>query len=166
MSKSWRRNLRIDRKRLSAWLGAVAFTLCGALALGQDIAAEADVTQAALADATQAYNDGDFLSAFSLWRPLAEAGNAEAMTNLGILARYGLGVVQDFSAALRWYQQAADQGYARGQFQLGLMHEYGLGVLQSDTDAARWYQASAVQGYVRGQFALGVLFAQGRGVPR
>ncbi len=114
---------RIESRNLSAWLCAVALAFCGTLALGQDTATEVDVTQAVLADATQAYNDGDFLSAYSLWRPLAQAGNAEAMTNVGILARYGLGVVQDFAEALRWYQLAADQGYARGQFQLGLMHE-------------------------------------------
>ena len=122
--------------------------------------------QAVLAQASQAYMDEEYLTAHSLWRPLADAGNNEARTNLGILARYGMGVVQDFSVALYWYQLAAEQGYPRGQYQLGLMHEYGLGVGQSDAAAVRWYRASAAQEYVRAQFALGVMFAEGRGVAK
>ncbi len=155
---------KITLKSLARWLSVVVMALVSVLTFAQDDPSEAAAVQTALDAANQAYLDGEFLTAHSLWRPLAEAGNAEARTNLGILARYGLGVVQDYSVALHWYQLAAEQGYARGLYQLGLMHEYGLGVGQSDSEALRWYRASAAQEYVRAQFALGVMFAEGRGV--
>ncbi len=116
--------------------------------------------------ARNAYYEGDFLQALSIWRPLAEQGNARAQNNLGILYRNGEGVVQDLDAARRWLLQAAEQGYARAQFSLGMMYDFGQGVVQDYAQAIRWYLQAAANGDPDAQFNLGVLYADGRGVTK
>ena len=59
----------------------------------------------------EAYKRGDYRASFGQWKPLAEAGNAPAQFNLGILYENGLGVAKDAIEAYRWYQKAARQDY-------------------------------------------------------
>ncbi len=44
----------------------------------------------------------------------ANAGDSEAMTNIGILYGQGNGVPQDYTQALTWFHKAADAGNPRG----------------------------------------------------
>lgn len=60
-------------------------------------------------DAAQAYRDGDYAQALAIARPLANAGDAEALNMMGILYEYGLGVAADGHRAASYYQAAADQ---------------------------------------------------------
>ena len=64
----------------------------------------------------EAYERGDYAAAQREWLPLAEQGNAEAQTYLGVMHRDGQGVAQDYAEALRWYRMAADQGHAAAQY--------------------------------------------------
>ena len=50
-----------------------------------------------------AYSRGDFATALSLWRPLADQGNADAQGNLGVMYAKGQGVPQDYVQAHKWY---------------------------------------------------------------
>ena len=59
----------------------------------------------------EAYQRGDYRVSFREWKPLAEAGNAAAQYNLGILYENGLGVAQDAVKAYLWYVEAARQEY-------------------------------------------------------
>ncbi len=59
----------------------------------------------------EAYQRGDYRASFGQWKPLAEAGNAPAQYNLGILYENGLGVAKNAVKAYRWYQKAARQDY-------------------------------------------------------
>src|SRR5258708_35749007 len=67
-------------------------------------------------DGAAAYNRGDYATARRLWLPLAEGGNADAQTMLGIIYEGGHGVSQDYAAAVTWYRRAADQGHPDAQF--------------------------------------------------
>src|SRR5258707_3714315 len=67
-------------------------------------------------DGAAAYNRGDYATARRLWFPLAESGNADAQTMLGIIYEEGHGVSQDYAAAVTWYRRAADQGRPDAQF--------------------------------------------------
>ena len=60
----------------------------------------------------KAFQHGDYLTAYKLWKPLAEAGNEAAQNNLGILYREGKGITQNYSEAIKWFQRSADQGSA------------------------------------------------------
>ena len=82
-----------------------------------------------------AYNKGDYKTAFKLWKPLAEQGNASAQSNLGVMYANGYGLPQDYKQAVKWYRLAAEQGNARAQSNLGAMYEAGKGVPQDNVIA-------------------------------
>jgi len=90
---------------------------------------------------------GDFATALQEWKPLAEAGNADAQYNLGVMYENGQGVPQDYKEAVKWYRLAAEQGHAKAQTNLGLMYEYGNGVLQDNTMAHMWYNIASANGH-------------------
>ena len=60
----------------------------------------------------EAYNIGDYKTAFEEWRPLAEQGNARAQGMLGFMYEHGKGVPQDYVSTHMWYNIAASQGEA------------------------------------------------------
>lgn len=120
----------------------------------------------AMENARNAYFEGDFQEALSIWRPLAEQGDARAQNNLGILFRNGEGLVQDFEQARAWLLRSAAQGHAQAQYSLGMMYDSGYGVAQNDAEAMRWYQQAAALGNADAQYNVGVLYAEGRGVSK
>ena len=111
-----------------------------------------------------AANNGDFETALSEWRPLAEQGYARAQSNLGVMYENGNGVLQDNKTAVKWYTLAAEQGYARAQSNLGVKYFKGEGVLQNNKTAVKWYTLAAEQGYARAQSNLGNAYFKGEGV--
>jgi uncharacterized protein len=117
-------------------------------------------------DALAATQRGDFETALSLWKPLADQGLADAQFNLGVMYNRGQGVPQDFAEAAKWYRKAADQGVAAAQFMLGVMYRDGQGVPQNFIEAAKWYRKVAEQGDMDAQNYLGKLYAKGQGVPQ
>ena len=96
----------------------------------------------------------------------AQAGDAEAQFNLGVMYAYGTGVIKDGAEAVRWFRLAADQGDAAAQRNLGGMYEFGTGVLKDAAEAVRWYRLAADQGSAIAQFNLGAMYFEGSGVPR
>ena len=66
-------------------------------------------------DATAAYSRGDYTTAYRLWKPLADQGNAYAQFSLGTMYRFGKGVAKDYAAAVFWFRKAADKGLAAAQ---------------------------------------------------
>lgn len=94
----------------------------------------------------EAYDAGDFETAAAEWRPLAEAGNAEAQIALAGLYHNGLGVPGDLTAAARWYRRAAEQGDPVAQLNLGDFYGRGLGVARDLVQAYAWLSLAAAQG--------------------
>jgi len=103
---------------------------------------------------------------FAETKKKAEAGNASAQFNLGLMYAKGEGVPKDDAEALRWYRKAADQGNALAQSNLGVMYANGRGVPKDDAEALRWYRKAADQGNAPAQSSLGVMYAIGEGVPK
>src|ERR1700731_1733517 len=99
-------------------------------------------------DAVAAYKRKDYASASSLFRSLAEAGDARAQGNLGVMSSHGEGVPQDYAEALKWYRRGAEQGEPRAQFNLGVRYERGGGVAQDYAEAVKWYRLAAAKGDV------------------
>ena len=97
-------------------------------------------------------------------RELAEAGDAQAQTELGERYEDGRnGVPRDYEAAVALYRRAAEQGDARGQANLGAMFANGTGVPRDDEAAVMWWRLAATQGSARAQNGLGTMYANGRG---
>ncbi|MGH6717903.1 MAG: tetratricopeptide repeat protein [Alphaproteobacteria bacterium] len=113
-----------------------------------------------------AYEQGDFQTALSEWRPLAEAGDARAQNLLGVMYGAGFGVARDDAIAATWFRGAAVQGDVRAQYSLGRLYRLGLGVARDPVEGARWIKRSARAGHVRAQGTLGALYARGEGVPK
>ncbi len=97
--------------------------------------------------ALDAYNAGDFETAYNEWLPLAEKDSAEAQFNIGLMFDRGEGREQDFERALEWYVRSAENGFARGQFRLGEMHEVGRGVERNLIQARKWFAIAGESRY-------------------
>jgi TPR repeat protein len=65
---------------------------------------------ASFEDGEAAYNQLDYKTAFEVWAPLAEEGNAQAQYKLGMMYDNGFGVKADPRQAVDWYRRAAVQG--------------------------------------------------------
>ncbi len=89
---------------------------------------------------------GDFATALKEWKPLAEAGNADAQYNLGLMYTNGDGVPQDYKEAVKWYRLAAEQGYADAQTILVYVPIRRMAFLKTTTEAVKWYRLAAEQG--------------------
>ena len=78
----------------------------------------------------------------------AEAGDAEAQFNLGLMYYNGEGVTQDYKQAVYWYSKSAEQGDADGQLMLGAMYRDGRGVTQDYVQAHKWFNIASVDEYL------------------
>ena len=85
--------------------------------------------------ATEAYDQGQYGTAYQLARSLAEEGDVEAQVLLGRMFAWGRGVPRDQSEAVKWFRKAAEQGHGLAQSILGLRYAYGRGVPQDDSRA-------------------------------
>ena len=86
----------------------------------------------------RAYVRGDFAKARDLFAPLAEQGNARAMSVLANMYRYGDGVEPDPERSVRLYRQAASLGDVAAQYELAQLYLVGFGVDQSVVHALMW----------------------------
>jgi len=87
-----------------------------------------------------AYDRADYKTALNVWMTAAEAGDADAQTNVGEIFERGLGGEPNYDAALIWYRKAAAQGNTRAQFAIGTFYEQGLAVAKDPLEALNWYR--------------------------
>src|SRR5262245_34676464 len=111
------------------------------------VPAAAQSLEERMKSAAGAYERKDFAAAIAVWRPLAEAGNAEAETLLGAMYWSGEGVPRDHREAAKWYLRAAQRGYARAQNDIGYMYGFGEGVPPIDNVQAFKWLSLAVRNY-------------------
>jgi len=89
-------------------------------------------------DGYNAYEKGDYKTAFNEWKSLAEQGEASAQVEIGRMYGSGRGVLKDYKEAFKWIRKAAEQDNADAQYGLGLMYESGRGVLKDLSKARYW----------------------------
>lgn len=107
--------------------------------------------------AKEAFDSGDYHTAYKLFKPGAEAGDSEAQNYLGVLYYLGLGVNRDLRKALQWYEKAALQGHPEAQFNYGLMFHNAYGTEHDITNAFKWYYASYRQGNANAELYMNSL---------
>jgi cell division septation protein DedD len=109
-----------------------------------------------------AWQQGDYDKAVTLWRPLAQAGDPDAQFNMGQAHKLGRGVKADMASAIDWYRKAAAQGHVRAEDNLGL-----LMFQQGDRAGALPYlQRSAARGEPRAQYIVGTALFNGDIAPK
>src|SRR5262245_28602531 len=100
------------------------------------------------------------------YRKGADAGDATAMFNLGLIYQDGRGVAKDEAEAVRWYRKGADAGDPAAAINLGIMYQKGWGVAKNEAEAVRWFRKAADVGATRGMVNLGLMYEYGRGVAK
>ena len=114
----------------------------------------------------QAYEQGDYTTAFPLFEKAARKGFAEAQRRLGDCYYVGRGCPIDYVEAVKWFREAAEQWNADAQNSLGVCYNYGQGVSQDYLESVKWYRKAAEQGNAIAQCNLGVMYFNGQGVPQ
>ena len=109
--------------------------------------------------AKAAYTDKNYQEAVRLFRLSADAGNTEAMYQLGDCYYCGIGVGKDKAQAAVWYRKGADAGNAKAMYELGYCYQHGMGVDKDYTQAAKWYQKAVRAGGIYSELAKGKLNA-------
>ena len=109
------------------------FVIFAALMIGSAPIALADLNAG-----LKAAKKGDFMTALSELKPLAENGDERAQYYVGMIYN-SVWVGQDFLEAVKWHRKAAIQGMAAAQFRLGTMYKNGHGVTEDFEEAVKWY---------------------------
>lgn len=85
------------------------------------------------------YQRKDYAAAVAKWRSVAQSGNREAQSLLGIMYAFGQGVPQDYPVAIKWLHMAAAQGEPKAMFKLGSMYANGQGFVRDHQRAVMWF---------------------------
>jgi TPR repeat protein len=141
---------------------AVAFAMALSCAWATQSLAQDD--EDAADAASTAFNNGDYEGALKIWQPKADAGDPDAMTNIGVLYQYGLGIPRSMKKAAEMYEKAAQLGFVTAQYDLANLYYDGNGVDRDRKQAARWYTAAAQGGHAKSQFYLAQMYESGVGV--
>src|SRR3954451_12776824 len=107
-----------------------------------------------------AWQRADYAAAVGIWRPLAEAGDADAAFNLGQAYRLGRGVPLNLGTAQTGLQRAAEKDHLDAQTTLGLLL-FGNG---NQAEGARWLKQAAEKGDARAMLIFGTALFNGDGV--
>lgn len=158
------------------------------LAAGERIATESENKKADRLSSpehgVEAYQKGDYKTAYREFRKAALRGQADSQYNLAIMLYEGKGVPRDKGEAIYWLLQSAEQGDVSAQYNLGVLYstdqelpdetpKMDRGVLYFEVNpraksnmqkAFDWYKKAAEQGHEASQLNLGVMYNQGRGV--
>jgi hypothetical protein len=144
-----------------AFFGGIALTIFLIGSVGSEAA---NTSGNMAADARAAEERGDHVTAFRIYRQLAESGSADAQVIVGMDYENGKGAPQSFEEAAKWYRRAAEQGQVYGQLMLGILYATGRGVPHDPEQSAKWYRRAAEQGDASAQSRLAVQYEGGKGV--
>jgi len=135
-------------------LSAAIFGLCLGSVSGGSFSADIGLARAEL-------KKRNYEAAYKQLVPLADAGNAEAQTLIGVFFARGLYVDRDDHIAFRWHQKAAAQDYPEALYYLSEWHSDSLVGQQDRRKAMQYRRKSAQLGYARAQYAMGNAHLQG-----
>ena len=138
--------LRLTMRRILATLAVVGALLFSAGSAWADMGAD-PAQRGNSADGVEAYNRGDYATAFREIRPLAEQGDAKAQFTLGVMYDNGKGVPENDAEAVKWFRKAAEQGNASAQSNLGIMYVLGIGVPEDYVKAHMWFSLAKAEGH-------------------
>jgi uncharacterized protein len=97
--------------------------------------------------AVAAYHAGQFRTARTEFKELANQGSAIAETMLGTMYAEGQGVKPDAATAVIYFYRAAHRGYAPAQLALSDAFAKGRGTDPSPVAAYKWARLAQVRGH-------------------
>ncbi|WP_408040668.1 tetratricopeptide repeat protein, partial [Tenacibaculum amylolyticum] len=106
-------------------------------------------------------NEEGYKKAFELYQAAAEQGDDFAMTELGILYKYGKGCELNLKKARKWFEKAANLENDKAAYSLGYLYFKGFGnIKQNYNKAFEWFQKSE---HPMAKYWLGVCYLKGYG---
>ena len=93
------------------------------------------------------YQRKDYASAGAKWQVVADTGEREAQSLLGLMHFAGQGTPQSYPNAIIWLRKAASQGEPKAQFKLGSMYANGQGFTRDYQKAAMWFLIAESSGH-------------------
>ena len=73
----------------------------------------------------EAFNADDYATVLELYTRAADAGNTRAITNLGRMYEYGLGVEQSYEKAIKYYKKLRRWGNRQHQAVVDRRQDFG-----------------------------------------
>jgi len=134
-------------------------------AVAAGIALAGPVAAQGLGDGIAALARRDYDKAETIFRGLAEDGNAEAAFRLGWMYASGHGRETDQAAARRWYARAAEEGHSKARARLTALRgrdESGKSGEGGKRNRLEALTAAAEAGAPRAMIRLGRAYAMGR----
>ena len=93
----------------------------------------------------------DYKNAFKWFECSANAGDADAQYNLGILYENGEGVEKNEKEAFKLYLKAAEQNDRDAQYAVGRCYKDGIGTIKNRKFAKGWFKKAAEAGHIKAQ---------------
>jgi len=129
--------------------------------LAPDFRSTTPLKPATSSKAQTAMQRGDYAIAYHIWKPLADAGDTNAIFNLGWMYRNGYGLRIDNLKAKELWEEAATSGHADAAFSLALLLNMGDKQVKQDIPLAVYYfQTAAFKGHMDARAMLIKLFQQ------
>ena len=120
-----------------------------------------------LQDAVAAGNRGDFKTELEILTLLAEAGNPDALGNIGNIYAFGNGVEKNLATAYSYWLRAAEKHLGTAMFNIAVLYTTGQGGLANDqTQAALWYKKAAEHRHEQAMINLSSIYATGQGLEK
>lgn len=117
-------------------------------------------------DGRDAFDRGDYQTAFKEFRAEAERGDVRGQYALGLMYDLGEGIPENYEEAVKWYRLAAEQGNADARNNLATMYAEGEGVAKDYGQAMKWYRLAAEEGNFDAPNNIGAMYMHGTGVSR
>ncbi|MBX9597438.1 MAG: TonB C-terminal domain-containing protein [Burkholderiales bacterium] len=111
------------------------------------------------ADCVMLCKDQKYTLAYPECLKEAEAGDIDAMYNVGHLYNDGNGVTQDHTQAYTWWLKAANQGNVKAMYNVGHLYYDGNGVDQDYTKSCNWMTKAANKGFANAKKAKKIICA-------
>ena len=98
------------------------------------------------------YQRKDYAGAVAKWQIVAETGDRDAQSLLGLMHLFGQGTPQSYPKAILWLRRAAAQGEPKAQFKLGTLYASGQsyksqGLERDYQKAAMWFIIAEESGH-------------------
>ena len=113
-----------------------------------------------------AFNSGDYRTAYKELLPEANKGNAEAQWAMGMMNYHGNPILSDIPEAAAWFKKAGNQGHSTSSLVIATMYFYGEYFNKSKRKSLEWMEKAAEQGSVMAMYRTGLFYGRGDTVPQ
>lgn len=116
-------------------------------------------------EAHAALQRGEYQKALEILLPIAEAGDGDALGNVGNMYAFGQGREKDIDKAYFYWLQAAEKHLGTAMGNIAVLYMTGQGKIKKDiSQAALWYKRAAEHRHWQSMMTLSSLYMLGQGV--